>query len=93
LSSSRCADIGLACAWLRGAQTALRWTAAGARTFDDIRAADAADTLAPPLPPGRSLQRLAVQHAEQARMHACVRHDARAMPDTRTALSDMPHAH
>jgi hypothetical protein len=50
------------------AQAATRWAAAGARTFDDLRAADAAGTLEPPLPASpRSLQRLAVQHAEQAR--------------------------
>jgi hypothetical protein len=86
---SRCADIGLACAWLRGAQTALRWAAAGARTFDDIRAADAADTLAPPLPPGRSLQRLAVQHAEQARIHAMLSDTRVALSDTRTRADAM----
>jgi hypothetical protein len=52
-------------------QTALRWAAAGARTFDDVRAMDADDTLTPPLPAGRSsLQRLSVEHAEEARARA-----------------------
>jgi hypothetical protein len=47
-------------------QTALRWAAGGARSFQDVRDADADGTLSPPLPAGRALQRLAVEHAEQA---------------------------
>ena len=65
-------------------QTALRWAAAGARTFDDIRAMDADDTLTPPLPAaGRSsLQRLSVEHAEEARARAQRLCNAGALSDT-----------
>ena len=56
------------------AQAATRWAAAGLRSFEDVRRADAEGALDPPLPPGRSLQRIAVEHAEEVR---CGKHAQR----------------
>lgn len=48
-----------------GAVAAMAWAADGARSAADVRAMDAAGTLLPPLPAGRALQRVAIEHAEE----------------------------
>ena len=53
-----------------GAATATAWAAAGARSAADVRTMDAQGTLQPPLQAGRSLQRVAIEHAEEVRWPA-----------------------
>ena len=50
-----------------GVATATAWAAAGARSAADVREMDAQGTLQPPLPAGRALQRVAIEHAEEVR--------------------------
>ena len=53
-----------------GAAAATAWALKGARCAADVRNMDAEGTLEPPLPRGRALQRVAVEHAEEARSRA-----------------------